>query len=147
MLFNEKDYNTTALMLKENLSLQDALIIFVVYFVMINPENEKNDYKSILELAQSHPLFEETTKKTKKRIDKIVNNISSENVAEMIILAQKSITPELSETAFEWATRLALQKGKISEDSLSMLSYLKVKLKISDHSADKSIKKISDKIN
>ena len=124
----------------ENLSLQDALVIIAMDAIRLDPAaKDAQKVGRIADLAKEHPLFSEKTADIAARIRRVAKSTDMAHLPRAVDQAVKSLTLEFRQTAFEWAARLAVDRGSLPEEKQEIVDQLRQKLFIDAHSAHKII--------
>ena len=129
----------------KNLSLQDAIIAVAVYASQLDPNDCEEDIKKIQSLAQDHPLFDEDPEKTRSRIYRFANYMSTEKTEEFVNLAAASSTLGTKKIAYKWAVELSLDEEGSLGEKRKLLEDLSIRLAITADIADKIIGEIKSK--
>ena len=123
----------------KHLSIQDSLILITVCAANIDDKCCRKTVRRITELAQSHPLFQEEPKVTTKRINWFSNHMINKKCDNAVDIAARTLTPELKETVFAWATEIIICKNGLTEEKKSFLENLLMKLPIDKNTAERII--------
>ena len=125
---------------KQILTLQDALLTVAICAAKIDADDSHGDINRIAVLAISHPLFSNERDTVEPRVNMLVHLILNTDPVKAIDIAAKSLTPELRETAFEWAAKMAMADGLLSGEKKVLLEKLAMQLLIDIKVAGKILK-------
>jgi len=133
------DPNISSTKTYKNLTLQDALIAIAVYAAQIDPDNPKDNIRQIENLAKKNSLFKGESNEISDRILKFVSLLRNGNPMDIVEIAAMSLTAKYKQMAFEWAVELVCADKELSEEQNEILDWLRIKLSIDSHVANKII--------
>ena len=114
----------------DNLSVQDAVTIIVLYAAQLNTKDCQEEISRIRILLSSDTLFSEKHSETLDRINKFQNSMSKVTPMHAIEKAAEVLTPDLQQKAFMLAAHIGrvaqkIRTKKILEKLASKLSIQK----------------------
>ena len=122
----------------DDLTVQDAVTIIVLYAAQIEIENDKEDLAGrIMTFLSKDAFFNEDHSYTIARINKFVNSMGEVNPLNAIEKAAKMLTSELRHKSFTLAAKI----GKATQElrTTKILESLASKLAIEKEIVDKTI--------
>jgi hypothetical protein len=120
----------------EDMTLQDALIAIGVYAAREIEQSEGTVVQRVAERAGQHPLFKESDESLRARINHVTNQMRTEKPQALLSRAARSLTPELRETAFKWASSILDAHTGLSAKKRAVLKQLQVTLAIAPEQAE-----------
>jgi len=113
----------------EDLTVQDALTIIVVYAAQIDPEDCKKDVKRIESILENCPEFDEKRKGIFARINTYVNSMQALDPEQALEIATDVLKkPQAKRSAFEIAFEAAVPDRVLTEEKKGILENIAAKL-------------------
>ncbi len=127
----------------EDLTVQDALTIIVVYAAQVDPEACEEDVRRIESIFENRPEFDEKRKGIFARINTYVNSMQATDPQQALETAANVLKhPELRRSAFELAAEAALPDRVITDEKKKILEKIAARLYLDDEFVQHTIEKI-----
>ena len=124
----------------DDVNIQEALTIIVVYAAQMDYQNCEADVKRIEAILESHHLFVARKKEIFSLINKFVNEMGLRDPHKALEIAADALTPEQKKTAFELAVEVALPDKNLTAAKKKLFNTLKERLSISNELAEALIR-------
>lgn len=126
---NETEYEGHKIGPNRTLTVQDAVVIIIIYATQIDPSNNEEEIRRIEGIAENCPICVEKKEGIFSRINLFVNEIKIADREKALEAAIKVLTPEFRKEAFELVAEIIMtgddqpnQKNKILEELVFKMS-------------------------
>lgn len=134
--------------IEQRLDPQKAIMVVIVAALKADGRVEDNEVKQIRSICAWSPIYSSNSKDEDTELMNFADDFTDkEGIVSSIVIAAKSLSPALRETAFCFATRVILADGSVGDGEINFLEGLARDLAIGEEKAGQIIDVIATMSN